>query len=63
MHSGSIYISTGKLWYFGQNGYNWTSQPYASINNAYFLGFGSNDVNSSDSYNRWLGIPLRCLAS
>ena len=68
MRSGYITASLGFLRYTGTYGYNWSemssSKRYSEWNvlSAYGLYFNLSETNPSPNpYDRWNGLPLRCL--
>ena len=70
MRSGNISIDSGRLWYAGIYGYNWSTMASSTLGSgsavpsAYFLLFNATGVGPSDGpASRWSGFPLRCLAS
>lgn len=62
VRSGFIAMSTGRLWYAGVAGYNWSSLALSSPESPYYLDFNASGAYSSSSRSRWFGFPLRCLS-
>ncbi len=57
------YVYSTYLGYAGYYGYYWSSNVYSSTN-AYVLNFNTGtDLYPSNSSNRYLGFPVRCLAN
>lgn len=50
-------VTTGR----GIQGRQWTSTP-ASQNNAYRLGYNGSSITYANSYNKWDGFTIRCMA-
>ena len=59
----NLTVTTGTLRIASQNGYEWSSRPYSSITNTYFLRFDAGIVNPSSYGSRHYGFPLRCLST
>lgn len=66
VRSGYININNGRLRNAGNEGDYWSSRASstrndgASVPSGYFLNFNTG-LNPSNSNERWLGFPLRCL--
>jgi len=60
VRSGWVGINGGKIYGFGNGGRYWTGMNQSSIY-AYRLYFYTDDVSSSDVYDKYFGFPLRCL--
>ena len=58
----SGYVDSGSLWSAGNNGSYWSSTAKSSTSSAYYLSFNSGYVYPSNSYNRYYGRSVRCLA-
>lgn len=59
VRNGFVYVNDGRVYYVGENGGDWSRT--SSDGAAWYLDFGPLNVNSSNNWVRWLGIPLRCL--
>ena len=65
VRSGLIELTVaGTLRIVGERGYGWSSRAYSPNTFAYNLIFDANTVYPSrNTYNRYDGIPLRCLST
>ena len=67
VRSGHIRLDVGILWNAGTNELNWsdTSTLYVNFTDAraYLIQIGVSGISLLDNYNRWHGLPVRCLAS
>lgn len=61
--SGNVNVDRGLLRNIAYFGYEWSSQTTVLDDGpVYSLGFNKSDVFPSDSHDRWIASPLRCLA-
>ena len=63
VRSGIIIIRDNLFGYSGVYGYNWSSKGDSDLQYAYYLYFTGASISTSDYGARWVGFPLRCLAS
>lgn len=64
VRSGYVTVGDGELKVIGQNGIFWSSKGLSVTNVSYNLSFGGGAVNpANNNHNRYIGNPLRCLAS
>ncbi len=69
VRSGDVAISNGRLWgasidgfYRSRNAKAYSSPVGVDTATACYLHFNAGAVYPSVDYDRWLGLPLRCLA-
>ena len=60
VRSGVVWPGDGQVGYVSYYGYSW-SRTSESSTDAYYLSFGTTNVNPSYSSVRFYGRPLRCL--
>lgn len=63
VRSGYVYPHSGSLRYAGNDSYVWSRTAYPGSNqHSYRLNFGTANVYPSNSSDRYVGFPVRCLA-